>query len=214
MRLGEPVRELPRLTPVRGAAAVVQQARRAEDERPVAHAEQRRLGLLDGLEQLLRVGLPDPRRREGDQIGFQQRVEPVLRRDADAPNARRHRLVGELATHAEVDQGYALLGPVDAEHLAEQAELERRDAVDERNRHRSQHGRILSRSVRSATVGGILLAANFRHDSYGDRPRSGSSLRLARPAPRPHLRSGRLNRRQRPRPRARPRRPAIPHLTM
>ena len=97
------------------------------------------------VERLLWVGLQRPV-DGGDRhhIGADQAVEPVIGHQlgADAGAKRPARL---RAAHLEVDGGDAVGGPVDAEHLADDPELEDRDPVEHESRDTVQsHGRILS----------------------------------------------------------------------
>ena len=143
--------------PVRRTSPPVEQARGTGDEHPRTHREHRRARLVGGaqrVERLPRVGL----RRPGDgrhrhHVGADQAVEPVIGHQL-GPDAGAQGPARFGTAHLEVDGRDAVSGPVDAEHLADDPELEHRDTVENESRDAVQsHGRILSHWVSTATVG-------------------------------------------------------------
>ena len=147
-------REVGGVPPVGGAVPPVQQPGRAEHERAVAHAEhpgtavhggpqrvdQRRRELAGGIR--LQVAVADG--RHGHQVGLLQPVQAVGRGYGEAHrrgerggfSCPRHRFARD---HGEVVGGQPVVGPVDAEHLAEHAQLERGKAVQDHYGHVLQH---------------------------------------------------------------------------
>jgi len=158
---GEALGELVDMSPVRGAAAAVQQSGRAEHEGAAAHGQQRRAPGVrgpDGVEHRGRVLPADQRGRDGDQVDVVQGVQPEGGHDLGG-DAHLQRFPRALAADPELDRRDAVIGAVDPEDLAQDAEFERRCALDQHGRDCLQHGlsvagRILQDKGRSATVGG------------------------------------------------------------
>ena len=153
-------REVGGVPPVGGAVPPVQQPGRAEHERAVAHAEhpgtavhggpqrvdQRRRELAGGVR--LQVAVADG--RHGHQVSLLQPVQAVGRGHGEACRrgerggfpGPRHRFARD---HGEVVGGQPVVGPVNAEHLAEHAQLERGKAVQDHYGYVLQHASIMPR---------------------------------------------------------------------
>ncbi len=113
-----------------------------------------RCGGSNRVERLRQVRTRDGRNR--DQVGADECVEPVIRGEIDAPTDVRSGLPGSGPQTLKSKLGTPVGRAVDAEHLADDAELEGREAVQHQRRDTSNHGSILSYSDTAATVGGIL----------------------------------------------------------
>ena len=115
--------------PVRRAAAPVEQARLPRDERAGTHGQDRRpggVGCPQGLQRLGRVGLDRARdRRHRHHVGTHQGVEAVVGHQLSADTGAQ-RLARFGTAHLEIEVGHAVAGPVDAEDLADDPELEDR----------------------------------------------------------------------------------------
>jgi hypothetical protein len=125
---GMPLRERRRVAPVRRGLLPVEHPRRGEQERPTADRDQPRAAVV------CRAHGADHRRRRvavppGDDDGVRrlERLQPVLDVEREAARRGRER-PGPLGRDGElVPPRHVQLGPVEPEHLDDDAELERRD---------------------------------------------------------------------------------------
>ncbi len=134
---------------MRGAAAAVQQSGRAEDEGAGAdaqHACSALHGPAQGRQRLLGVRpvhVVAPR-GHGDEVGLLQAVQIAGRTDGETGVGPQE---GALGRHdGEVVDGEPLVGPVEAEHLAQHPEFEGMDVVEQ------QGGDILQHDVSVAAI--------------------------------------------------------------
>jgi hypothetical protein len=126
----ERLAELGLVEPVGGGLAALEHARARERER--ARAERDDGGAagdraLQGADQLRRRLVVAAGRRDDDEVRLVQRLQPVGHDDLEA-ELRPHRLRPRRADR-ELEPGDPLGAAVDAEHLAGDGELERRDGV-------------------------------------------------------------------------------------
>ena len=164
-----------RVPPVRGAAAAIQQAGLTQDEGAAADAQHPRatidrpaqrqqqiFGKRPGrLRSGRRPGTRDPAflglrdaidaqpvvadRGQGDQVRFLQPVQAAGRLDGEViVGAQRRRFPGY---HGKVVGRQPVVGPVDAKDLADGAELERKESVDDHDGDVTQHGYLTGRHV-------------------------------------------------------------------
>ncbi len=137
--------------PVRGAPPPVQQPGRPEHERAVADAEHPGPAVHGGAQRVdqrrrelagrvgLELAVADRRHRH--QVRLRQPVQAIGRGHGEA---RRRGQRGRFARHhGEVVGGQPVVGPVDAEHLAQHAQLEGSKAVQDDHGHVVQHGSIM-----------------------------------------------------------------------
>jgi hypothetical protein len=147
--LGIPAGQFGRMPPVSGAATAIQQARLAEDEGAAAHAQQPR-ATLDGRAQRIEQVLGEPESHAGaealladrgqrDQIRVGQAIQTEGGLDGEVQGPQR----GWLSRHhGEVVARQPVVGPVHPEDLADGAELERQEAVDQHHSDVTQHGAL------------------------------------------------------------------------
>ena len=115
--------------PVCGARPAVEQPRGACDERARAHRQDDRTGIgglsdrIEGLRQVAPVLTAD--RGDRHQVNADQVVQPVIRRDCGA-HRRPQRLARLRSADLEIEVGNTVGGAVDAEDLADHAELKNR----------------------------------------------------------------------------------------
>ena len=147
--------------PVGRALAPLEQPGRAEHERARADGQQDRAAFVrpaERVEDALVVLVPPGRRRQRDQVGVLQLLQPV-RRDHGRMAAGAQRLTRPGRADLEVEGRYAVVGPVDPEHLRQHAELEQGDVLHQDDsdllQHVSQYGRNLWVTVNSANCGWI-----------------------------------------------------------
>ena len=150
-----------RVAPVGRAVAAVQQPGLAEHEGARADRQQDRAAFVRPAERVqdaLVVLVPPGRRRQRDQVGVLQLLQPV-RRDHGRMAAGAQRLTRPGRADLEVEGRYAVVGPVDPEHLRQHAELEQGDVLHQDDsdllQHASQYGRNLWVTVNSANCGWI-----------------------------------------------------------
>ena len=79
----------------------------------------------------------------GHQVGTGEVVETVIGNERGAHGGANGRVRGGAA-YLEVEVRYAVGRAVDAEYLADDAELEDGDAIEDERRHRPDHGSILT----------------------------------------------------------------------
>jgi hypothetical protein len=108
----------------------VEQPRRPRDERARTHRQDRRAGVRSGAYRVYRLGRIAADRPRGyrDEVHADQPVEAVLWNQLCA-DRRSQRFTGDRTANAEVEVRHAIGLPIDPEHLADDAELEDRDAI-------------------------------------------------------------------------------------
>lgn len=166
--VGEAFGELGDVAPVGGAAAVVEQTGRPEDEGAAAHGEQRAAASAGFAERFDDGGWvvgADRGGGDGDQVGLVEGLEAVVRGEGGA-DAGGDGFAGVFAADAEVEGRDAFVGAVDAEDFADHAELERREPVDDHGGNGAEHaftvlGRILMHNGTTANCGSILCTAEL-----------------------------------------------------
>ena len=138
----------------------------AEDERPGADGQDPG-SASDGVAKKL----PDlgghavgRHRRHRNQVCGRRALQTVLHDQREA-HARAHR-PRDRRDEREVEDREPVVGPVDAEHLAEHAELEGGDPVGDHGRdagetHGGEYGRKLTKAGSAATRGGIATDAHL-----------------------------------------------------
>ena len=109
--------------------------------------------------------LAQPRGRHRDEVRAAQPVEPVLGDDLHAAGGG-DRLAGAHAADPEVEERDAVVGAVHAEDLAQHAELEDRELVEDEDGDAAQHAvsvlaESLTKDVFSATVGRNWPSGDF-----------------------------------------------------
>jgi hypothetical protein len=134
--LREPAAELRLVEPVRRRLAALEQPGLGQGERTRAQRDHHRAagdGPLQGSDELGRRLVVAAHRRHDDEVGVVQRFEAVLDQDLEAlPGPDR---LGPRRADGELELGHALRAAVDAEDLAGDGELERRDAVVDHDGH-------------------------------------------------------------------------------
>ena len=162
--------------PVRGAAAVIEQAGVAQDEGAAADAQHARAAVdrpAQRLDQVFgeaagrarragtRIGVQAQAlvtdRGQGDQVGLFQALQAVGGLQGEVERAQRRRLAGH---HGEVVARQPVVGAVDPEHFADGAELERQEAVHDHDGDVPEHVPSMPRSVKTG-------AGGWRHGSFG-----------------------------------------------